>query len=218
MPYLVSNMRLSTNQSRNKKWHSTETSLIHTTNAILGAIDQKKTTAVVLLDMSKAFDSINYSIFQDKLQDISASTSALRWFTSCLSERNQVVRINSTLLDVLPLTSSIPQGSILGPLLFTIYVNDLLTVPKNCSSDYVDDTKLYMSFGVHDCKNAVAAMNEDLIRFHDWCFGNCLLINPEKTKLIIYGSRQTTERLPQFHLSLLGKELVPTQSVKQYDV
>ena len=158
MPYLVSNMRLSTNQSRNKKWHSTETSLIHTTNAILGAIDQKKTTAVVLLDMSKAFDSINYSIFQDKLQDISASTSALRWFTSCLSERNQVVRINSTLLDVLPLTSSIPQGSILGPLLFTIYVNDLLTVPKNCSSDYVDDTKLYMSFGVHDCKNAVAAM------------------------------------------------------------
>ena len=163
---------------------STETSLIHTTDAVLGAIDQKKTTAVVLLDMSKAFDSINHSILLDKLQGIGASTSALRSLTSYLSERNQVVRINSTLSDALPLTSRIPQGSILGPLLFTIYVNDLPTVPKNSSSDcYV---KLYMSFGVPGCKNAVATMNEDLLRFRDCCLANRLLINPEKTKLIIY--------------------------------
>ena len=81
------------------------------------------------------------------------------------------MRINSTLSDALPLVSGIPQGSILGPLLFTIYVNDLPTVPKNCLSDcYVDDTKLYMSFGVHDCKNAVAAMNEDLKYYYDQIF------------------------------------------------
>ena len=125
---------------------------------------------------------------------------------------------NSTLSDALPLASGIPQGSILGPLLFTIYVNDLPTVPKNCSSDCYVDTKLYMSFGVHDCKNAVAAMNEDLLRFRDWCFDNRLLINPDKTKVIIYGSRQMTEGLPHFHLSLLGKELVLTQSVKDLGV
>ena len=169
--------------------------------------------------MSKAFDSINHSIILSKIQDIGASTSALRWFTSYLSGRNKEVCINSTLSDALPLASGIPQGSILGPLLFTIYVNNLPTVPKNCSSDcYVDDTKLYMSFGVHDCKNAVVAMNEDLLRFCNWCFDNGLLINQDKTKLIIYGSRQMTERLPQFHLSLLGKELVPTQSVKDLGV
>ena len=75
-----------------------------------------------------------------------------------------------------------------------------------------------MSFGVHDCENAVSAMNEDLLRFRDWCFDNRLLINPEKTKLIIYGSRQMTERLAQFHLSLLGKELAPSQSVKDLGV
>ena len=50
-----------------------------------------------------------------------------------------------------------------------------------------------MSFGVHDCKNAVSAVNEDLLRFRDWCFDNLLLINPEKTKLILYGNRQTTD-------------------------
>ena len=153
---------------------------------------------------SKEFDRINHRIFLDKPQDIGASTSALRWFTSLLSKRSQVW-VDSTLSDAFPLASGIPQGSIFGPLLlllFTIYVNDLSTVPKNCPSDcYTDDTKLYMSFGVHDCKNvnAVAAMNEDLLRLRYWCFGNRLLINKEKTKLIIYGSRQMTERLPQFH-------------------
>ena len=96
MPYLVTNKPLPTNQRGNKKWHSTETSLIHTTDAILGEIDQTKTSAVVLLDISKAIDSIYHSILLDKLQDIGASTSTLTWFTSYLSERNQVVRINST--------------------------------------------------------------------------------------------------------------------------
>ena len=192
MPYLVSSKWLLTNQSGNMKWHSTKTSLIHTCTAdgIVKRINQKKTTAVVLLDLSKAFNSINHSILLDKLQDVGASTSLLRMFTSYLSERNKTVCIGSTLSDALLLASGILQGSILGPLLFTIYVNDLLTVPKICSSDcYVDDTKLYMSFGVQNCKNAVSAINEDLFRFRDWC-DNRLLINPEKTKLILYRSRQ----------------------------
>ena len=95
--------------------------------------------------MNKAFDSISHCILLDKLQDIGASATALRW----LSGRKQFARINSTLLDALPLVSGIPQGSIFGTLLFTIYVNDLLTVPKNCLSDcHGDDTKLYMVFGL----------------------------------------------------------------------
>ena len=72
MPYLVENDRLSVHQSSDKKWHSTETSLIYTTDRILTAIDQKKTSVVVLLDMSKAFDSVNHDILVKKLQDMSA--------------------------------------------------------------------------------------------------------------------------------------------------
>ena len=75
MPYLVLNERLSTKQSGNKKWHSTEILLIHTIDMILRAIDQKKTTAMVLLDMSKAFDSISHKVLLLKPQDMGASTS-----------------------------------------------------------------------------------------------------------------------------------------------
>ena len=71
VPYLESNKRLSSTQSGNKQFHSTETSLVHTTDAVLEAIDKKNTTAVVLLDMSKAFDSIHHNILLDKLRDVS---------------------------------------------------------------------------------------------------------------------------------------------------
>ena len=104
-PYLMSNERLSTRQSGNKKSHSTETSLIRTTAAILNTIDEKKTTAVVLLDMSKAFDTINHGILLNKLLDIGISPSCVAWFTSYLSDRRQVVRINSELSDPLPVAS-----------------------------------------------------------------------------------------------------------------
>ena len=99
MPYLVSNERLSSRQSGNKKLHTTGTSLIRKTDAILSAIDDKKITAVVLLDMSKAFDTITHDILLNKLLDIGVSPSSIAWFISYLSDRRQVVRINSELSD-----------------------------------------------------------------------------------------------------------------------
>ena len=97
MPYLEENDRLSVHQSGNKKWHSTETSLIYTSDRILTAIDQKKTSAVVLLDMSKAFDSVNHDILVNKLQVIGLSSSTIQWFRSYLSNRYQAVHINTAL-------------------------------------------------------------------------------------------------------------------------
>ena len=206
---------VSTRQSGNKKSHSTETSLIRTTDAILHGIDEKKTTAVVLLDMSKAFDTINHGILLNKLLDNGISPSCVAWFTSYLSDRRQVVHINSELSDPLPVVSGVPQGSILGPILFSIYVNDLPLVPRSCLTEsYVDDTKLYISFPVHDWAKAVADLNADLLHIRNWCFENRLLLNPDKTKLIVYGSRQRLQNLPVTRLSVLGKELTPVHVVK----
>ena len=186
---------------------------------ILSAIDQKKTTVMVLLDMSKAFNSITHKILLHKLQDMGASTSAIDWFRSYLSNRTQVVRINAKISDPLQLASGVPQGSILGPMLFGIYVNDSPSSPRNCLTEsYVDDTKLYMSFRPQDCGDTISAVNEDLVSIRNWCFDNGLLLNPDKTNLIIYGSRQATAKLPEFRLKLLGKDLEPTETVKDLGV
>ena len=134
------------------------------------------------------------------------------WFEpSCLCiSYYLVVRIHSSVSDPLPVECGVPQGSILGPLLFSIYVNDLPEVSRHCSTEcYVDDTKLFVSFNLHDSQRIVEQMNGGLLQVRNWCFGNLLLLNPDKTKLIVFESRQMTSKLHKFHLSLLGKVISP---------
>jgi hypothetical protein len=207
-PYLTSKQRLATNQSGNRKWHSTETSLLSFTDAILKGIDQRKVTAVVYLDMSKAFDSVNHEILLNKRKAIGLSPSAVSWFRSYLTHRFQAVRINSTLSDALPVAYGVPQGRVLGALLFNIYVNDLPTVMKSCKSEcYVDDSKLLLSFAVSHLETAKDLILSDLERVHNWCFDNVLLLNPDKIKLMVFGSRQMLTKVPGLRLPFLGKEL-----------
>ena len=117
-----------------------------------------------------------------KIQSVGASTSALKWFDSYLTNRNQVVRIHSSVSD---------------PLL------------KHCSIEcYVDNTKRFVSFNLQDSQRILQEMN-DLLQIRNWCFGNWLLLNPDKTKLIFFGSRQMISKLHEVHLSLLGKDIFP---------
>ena len=181
---------------------------------ILSAIDNKQLTAVALLDMSKAFDSKDHEILLAKLKDAGTSTSATKWSRSYLTSRYQVVRIYTAVSERLHVVSGVPQGSILGPLLFSVYVIDLPVAPKHCSAQcHVDDTKLLMSFRLQDQLSAVSKMNEDLLRVRNWCFNNQLLLNPAKTKLLICGSRPMATKVTDFQITLLGERLV---SVKSY--
>ena len=155
------------------------------------------------------------ALYYENYKPLGWAPSAISWFNSYLSQRSQVVGINAALSDALPVMCGVPQGSVLGALLFSIYVNDLPAVSEVCSTAcYVDDTKLILSFTVNESHAAEGKINADIQRIRDWCFENYLLLNPDKTKLMVFGSQQTICTLPSFKLSFLGKELLPTDSIK----
>ena len=216
--YLDSNGKIAQFQSGNRKIHSTETGLLYFTDEILKNMDMKQVSVVVLLDMSKAFDSIRHDLMLSKLRKAGAGDSAIAWFESYLSRRTQTVKIQDTLSTSLPV--GVPQGSILGPLLFTVYVNEILSVPRRCKSmGYVDDTKTFIAFPPRDLSSAISDLNEDLNEISRWCCANSLLINSEKTKVQVIGVSQLIRNLPPIPpIKILGKVINSVPVVKDLGV
>ena len=115
--------------------------------------------------------------------------------------------IHDTVSDLLPLKYGVPQRWILGPVLFTIYVNDLLSVPLHCKSACsVEDSKLYLSFPSTNTTTAIDNLNEDLKNICVWCCKTSLLINPDKTKVLFIGVPQLLRQLPAVPVLMLGKK------------
>jgi hypothetical protein len=126
-------------------------------------MDKKQMIVLVLLDLSKAYHSINNDLLLVKLRSLGVSPSALRWFYSYLTGRRQAVRNGSTLSSKLPIKNGVPQSSILGPILFSLYINDLPTVAQHCNIEsYVDDSKLFLAFSLNELVDAVIKVNQDL--------------------------------------------------------
>ena len=114
--------------------------------------------------MSKAFDSINHNMLLFKLQDVGASPSAIQWFRSYITSRYQVVTIGTAVSDSPQVVNDVPQGSILGPLLFSIYMNNLPSVPQYCSVQcYMDNTKLLLPFQPEDQSQVATEINQEYV-------------------------------------------------------
>ena len=135
-------------------------------------------------------------------------------------DRRQFVRLAHQRSESRTITHGVPQGSILGPILFNIYINAHPGIPNSRSlGSCVDDSKLFLSFVAKEMGDAVKRLNEDIRMVASWCCNHSFLINPEKTKLLIMGTRQLLSTLPDdFHVTLLGKEIYRVSSAKDLGI
>ena len=148
--HLSSNSLSSSFQSAYRIFHSTETTLLKIHNDLILAMDRGEITSLILFDLSAAFDTVDHSILLTRLQNwFGLDGLSLNWFTSYLSSRSQAVSINDSISAFSTLSCGVPQGSVLGPLLFTLYTTPLGSVISKNSLKYhlyADDTQLYISF------------------------------------------------------------------------
>ena len=156
-----------------RKNNSTELALLALIDKVTSAMDRRQYTLGVFLDLAKAFDTVDHDILLSKLSYYGLSGSSVAWFRSYLSGRTQYVDLNKTTSELLPVTCGVPQGSILGPLMFLIYVNDIATAVSNIQLLlFADDTNLFFS---HRCIETIfSVMNADLKLIEDWLRANRL--------------------------------------------
>lgn len=189
LTFVEANSMLNRKQSGFRKSRSCTTAIIDVTEDIRIFHDKSFITFLLLLDFSKAFDTIDHDILCSKLYNLYRfSRTAIKLVKSYLSNRSQAVILLSQTSSFLPIKTGVPQGSVLGPLLFSLYANDLPSVLKSCNYHmYADDVQLYHSCSVININQSLSLINEDLNSIHKWASRNKLNLNPSKTKcLIIY--------------------------------
>lgn len=210
--YLEQHQIIPSLQSGFRKGRSTTTALIDVTDSILAEQDKGMCTLLVLLDFSRAFDAINTNLLLGKMTYYGFDTKTILWFQSYLSNRKQIVKLaqsdgTSLYSTMTPVTRGVPQGSILGPILFILYCADIIKCLKKCRYHlYADDVQVYISFKPEDFESAVEDLNKELGAIAEWSDKNCLVLNPSKTKYMLFGTERMKRDLPvPLNVMLLGE-------------
>ena len=186
--YIKDNNLLFEHQSGFRSSYSTETCLIHLMDWIKSEGDKGNYTGMVLLDLQKAFDTVNHTILLKKLKAIGLNKTSVAWFEAYLTDRTQLADVSGTLSPVEKVTCGVPQGSILGPMLFLIYVNDLPSAVKCKVLLYADDTALLVSGkSVLEIERSLAS---ELQSVRNWLIDNKLSLHLGKTESILFGTKR----------------------------
>ena len=170
-----------------RKFYSTAYSLIEITEKVKNTIDDGKYGCGIFIDLKKAFDTVNHNILLTKLEHYGIRGNILKWFESYLSSRKQYVFYNGVSSDVASFTCGVPQGSVLGPLLFLIYINDLPNISSKLSFFlFADDTNIY--YESSNLKELEKTVNKELKLLTLWLNLNRLALNVSKTNFVIFRS------------------------------
>lgn len=188
--YCIENKILPSHQSGFRAGHSTASALINICDDVLHEWDKRRLTALITLDFSKAFDTMNHKLLYSKLDYYQFAPTTKAFFESFLTNRSQKVVVDSKESSSINISSGVPQGSILGPLLFLIYTADLSKSLSHCKSHFcADDSQLYYSFPPNDAETANYLINQDLRSVIALSKKHNLHINPNKSSLLIFGNK-----------------------------
>lgn len=201
--YLEESHLYDSHQFAYRRGHSTQSSIVRLMDDARCAADRRMVTIAVFFDLSKAFDRVQHHILLQKLESLNFSCLVLRWIASYLQNRTQAVKnpSNSTLSLPALIDVGVPQGSVLGPLLFTLYLCDLGGTLSHCKySLYADDLLIYFHCDPHNLLHGVECVNLDIKNIIRWASLNQLLFNPDKTQATIMGSARFLNAIHQQQL------------------
>ena len=217
--YFEKNKLLFGSQYGYRQKHSTETACLELVDRIMNHLDSGETPFCFFLDLSKAFDTLDHTILLKKLKYYGVQGTTLSWFQSYLSNRVQFVDIDGIKSKPKCIKTGVPQGSILGPLLFIIYMNDInKATDKFEALLYADDTSLssiLKTVWKKDAHDTSININKELMLIHDWLLANKLSLNISKTKFMIFRYPQKPPKsLPNLDIHIDGHKL---EKVSNFD-
>nr|CAH7735754.1 unnamed protein product [Callosobruchus chinensis] len=188
--FITANKILPVTQSGFRSGHSTTTALATVTDDLFRACDKRMYTCLILIDFSRAFDTLDHAILCSKFKCLGISDLAVGFFNRYLQNRSQCTEFNGHVSKFRSITRGVPQGSILGPLLFSIYTSDLKKQLEFCSvHQYADDTQLYYSFSQENINAACERINSDLLYLTRYVSAHSLVLNEKKTEMLIFGPK-----------------------------
>lgn len=183
-------------QSGFRRGYGCETALLCITDDILTARDRGLVTVLVLLDFSKAFDTVDHGVLVSLLRDCGFGVGTVNLIGEFLRGRRQSVQLGARRSSPLPLSAGVPQGSIIGPLLFSLYVRDLSSKMRYCRvHSYADDTQLYLSFVPSEWEAAVRHINRDLESLAEFSLARGLAVNPTKSQVLVMSGPSIRDAL-----------------------